>query len=71
MNTTRTLTTSIHVHKHRFTTMIDSSVTKDFMSQKLVDRKNLSVKKKVDSYELQAVNEKTLLKRMIEETKSL
>ena len=44
---------------------------KDFVSQKFVDRKNLSVKKKIDSYELQAVNEKTLSKRIIEKTKSL
>ena len=71
MNTTRTLTTSINVHEHRLTTMIDSNVTSDFVSQRLVDRKNLSVKKKVDSYELQVVNEKTFLERMIEKTKSL
>ena len=60
MNTIRTLTTSIYVHEHRLTTMIDSSVTKDFVSQRLVDRKNLFVKKKVDSYELQVVNKRTL-----------
>ena len=51
--------------------MIDASVTNDFVSQRLVDRKNLSVRKKVDSYELQAVNEKTLSERVIEKTESL
>ena len=43
--------------------MIDSSVTSDFMSQRLVDEKNLSVRKKIDSYELQTVNEKILSKK--------
>ena len=74
INTTSTFQTSINVNEHRFTAMIDSSATKNFMSQNLIERKYLFTRKKDDSYDLIIIDENSLFsenERVNTKTKSL
>ena len=60
INTTSTFQTSINVNEHRFTTMIDSNATENFMSQNFIERKRLFTRKKNDSYDLIIIDENSL-----------
>ena len=74
ISTASTFQTSINVNEHRFTAMIDSNATENFMSQDLIERKRLSTRKKDDSYDLIVIDENPLSnenERMNTETKSL
>ena len=74
VSTASTFQTPINVNGHRFTAMIDSSATENFMSQGLIERKRLSTRKKDDSYDLIVIDENSLPsenERVDTETKSL
>ena len=60
INTTSIFQTSINVNEHRFTTMIDSNATENFMSQNFIERKRLFTRKKNDSYDLIIIDENSL-----------
>jgi len=54
--------------------MIDSNAINNFMTKTLVERKEYSIRKKLDAYNLMIVDENSLLdenKRVDKETKSL
>ena len=66
--------TSINVNEHRFTAMIDSSATENFMSESLIERKRLSTRQKKNAYDLIIINENSLSsenERVNTETRSL
>ena len=52
--------TSINVNEHRFTAMIDSNATKNFMSENLIKRKRLFIRQKKNVYDLIIINENSL-----------
>ena len=61
INITRIFQTSINVNEHRFIIMIDSSTTKNFMFQKLINKKNSLFKKNI--YNLIVIDENSLLNK--------
>lgn len=63
----RTITTSINVNKHRLRAMIDSGVTRNFISKRPVDRKGFTVRTKNDSYELSTINRTALQEEKVKE----
>jgi hypothetical protein len=70
----RCFTTSIKVNDRRFTAMIDSDATGNFMIRALIKKKDYSTQKKLDAYNLVIVDENPLLdenERVNRETKSL
>ena len=74
INYARIFQTSINVNEQRFTAMIDSSATENFISQILVDRKEFSTRKKNDEYDLIIINDNSLFnenERMSKKTTSL
>ena len=74
INTASTFQTSINVNEHRLTAMIDSNATKNFMSEKLIQKKEFSTRLKYDFYDLVIINENSLFnenEKMNTKTKSL
>ena len=72
ISTTSIFQTSINVNEHRFTAMIDSNATKNFMSKELISI--FFIKLKYDFYDLIIINKNSLFnenEKMNTETKSL
>jgi hypothetical protein len=70
----RCFITPIKVNDRRFTAMIDSGVTGNFMARALVKKKDYFTQKKSDAYNLVIVDENSLLdenERVNRETKLL
>ena len=63
INITRAFSTSINVNEHRLIAMIDSSATKNFMSQNFIERMNFSTRKKNDAYDLMIIDENSLFNK--------
>ena len=74
INYARIFQTSINVNEQRFTIMINSSATENFISQAFVDRKEFFIRKKNDEYDLIIINDNLLFnenERMSKKTTSL
>ena len=74
VNYARIFQTSINVYERQFTTMIDFDATKNFMSKKLVDKKEFFTREKNDEYDLIIINDNSLFnenERISQKTKSL
>ena len=56
INYARTFCTSIRLKSHRFTTMINFDATRNFVSSSLVNKKDLSTRKKKDAYSLMTID---------------
>jgi predicted aspartyl protease len=70
----RCFTTSVKVNGRRFTAMVDSDATDNFMARALVKKKGYSTQKKPDAYNLVIVDGNSLPdknERVNKETKSL
>jgi len=70
----RCFTTPVKVNGRRFTAMVDSGATDNFMARALVKKEGYSTQKKPDAYNLMIVDENSLLDkngRVDKETKSL
>ena len=63
INITRAFSTSINVNEHRLTTMIDSSATKNFMSQNFIENVSFFTRKKNDAYDLIIIDENSLFNK--------
>ncbi len=70
----RCFTTSVKINGRRFTAMVDSDATGNFMARALIKKKDYSTQKKPDAYNLVIVDENPLLdenERVNKETKPL
>ncbi len=70
----RCFITSVKINGRRFTAMIDSDATGNFMARALVEKEEYSTQKKPDAYNLMIVDENPLSdgnERVNRETKSL
>jgi predicted aspartyl protease len=70
----RCFITLVRVNGRRFTAMIDSGATGNFMARALVKKEDYSTQKKPDAYNLMIVDENSLLdknERVNKETKPL
>ncbi len=70
----RCFITSIKVNDRRLTAMVDSGATSNFMARALVERKEYSIRRKPNAYNLMIVDGNPLLnenERVDKETKSL
>jgi predicted aspartyl protease len=70
----RCFTTSIKVNGRRFTAMVDSGATGNFMTRAFVKKEDYSTQKKPDAYNLVVVDGNSLLdenERVNKETKPL
>jgi hypothetical protein len=70
----RCFITSVKINDRRFTAMVDSGATGNFMTRALVKKKGYSTQKKSDAYNLMIVDENPLLdenERVNRETKPL
>jgi hypothetical protein len=70
----RCFITSVKINDRRFTAMIDSDATGNFMARALVKKEDYSTQKKSDAYNLVIVDENSLFdenERVNKETKSL